>query len=147
MTITYSETTNEDISNIKCQSQQEIGYGLDQAVDLGISETMWAGDTPVAAYGMVSLWEGNASIWALLSEEAKDNYGITMTRRIREMLESMIDTLELVRVQATARCDHKEARDWLEHFGFHVEGTMEAYGPEDQADYYMMARIIDGEVH
>lgn len=144
--IHFTETQADDIGSIKQQAEQNIGYGLTEAIDLGVSETMWAGDVPIAAYGIVSMWEGVATVWALLSDEATDTYPVALTRRVREMLDEMIDSMEIVRVQAEARVDHPAARNWLEGFGFEVEGTMACYGPEDHADYYLMARIMDGEV-
>ena len=144
--IEYAETTVEHLNEITPQTEQNIGFGISGAVDLGVAETMFAHGEPIAAYGFVSLWEGCGQIWALLSDEATDTYPTALSRRVREMLEEMISGMELVRVQAEARCDHPEAREWLEWMGFQVEGTMECYGPEDHADYFLMSRITEPEV-
>ncbi len=144
--IEYKETTVDHINQITPQAEQQIGFGIDDAVNLGVAETMFAHDEPIAAYGFVSMWEGVGTLWALLSDEATDTYPTALTRRCKEMLEEMIDGMELVRVQAEARCDHPEAVEWLEWMGFSIEARMEAYGPFDHADYYLMSRIIEPEV-
>ena len=89
--ITFTETKPEDISKIKRQAEQTIGHGLERAVQLGVAETMWVGDEPIAAYGIVNMWDGVAHIWALLSDEATDSYPVALTRRVKQMLEEMID--------------------------------------------------------
>ena len=143
--IYYEEATVENVRRITPQCEQQVGYGIEDAVDMGVAETMFAADEPIAAYGLVSLWEGVATIWAILSDEATDTYPIAMTRRVKFMLEELIEGMELVRVEAQARVDHPEAREWLEMLGFSVECTMEAWGPGDHADYYLMSRITEPE--
>lgn len=143
--IYYKEATVENVNRIVPQAKQEIFRGVDDAVDLGVAETMFAHDDPIAAYGFVSMWEGVGYIWAILSEEVTDYYPVALSRRVKFMLEEMIEGMELVRVQAVARCDHPEAREWLEMLGLEVEGMMQAYGPEDGADYFMMALVLDRE--
>ena len=143
--IYYEEATAENVRRITPQCEQQVGHGIEDAVDMGVAETMFAAGEPIAAYGFVSMWEGVGTIWAILSEEATDTYPIALTRRVKRMLEEMIEGMELVRVEAQARCDHPEARDWLEMLGFQVEGTMQSWGPGDHADYYLMSRITEPE--
>lgn len=97
-------------------------------------------DGQILCYGGVLLYrQGFGEAWILCSELAM-KHPFVVYRKSIEILNLIIDVNKLYRVQATVRCDWKQARKYLEHLGFKKEGRLKKYGP-DQSDYYMYSRV------
>ena len=82
--------------------------------------------TVVGACGMYEQWAGRASVWALLSCSAGDNF-IQVHRAVARFL----DMQSYRRIEATVECDFTAGHRWMEMLGFKKEAErMESYDPD-----------------
>lgn len=96
--------------------------------------------SPLACLGVTLIWPGVAWVWFTASEEAR-RFAKLMAVLGRPLMQSLQLELGIRRLQCTTGCPI--TKRFAEHVGFHVEGVLEAYGP-DGGSQYMMARIEYG---
>jgi hypothetical protein len=106
---------------------------------MGTAITALVDSKPVAIFGCVQLWPGNAEFWSVLSSKAK-SYPIHMTKIAKLFMDVAEQSLRLHRLQITVRCDNEAAVRWAHALGFEIEGLMRMYLP-DHGDAYIMGRI------
>jgi RimJ/RimL family protein N-acetyltransferase len=96
----------------------------------------------VGVGGMVLHWEGMAEFWLILTDQCRKDgvYGILALSAIKEKVDYLIETNNIIRAQATVRTDFPEAVKMIEYLGFKDEGLMEYYAP-DGHDVFRYARI------
>lgn len=92
---------------------------------------------PVAAGGLVELWEGRAHAWALLGKQAKHHL-LPITRAIRKRLASV----PFRRIEMAVDAGFPQAIHWADMLGFECETPepMRAYSPDGRA-CYLFARV------
>lgn len=87
--------------------------------------------------GFIRLWAGVVEGWILPSVYI-DTHPISYARKIRQYLDSIMETFNCHRIQSTAINDERHRR-WMEFLGFNVEGKMVRY-TADKRDFLMYAR-------
>ena len=131
----------EDLHELSLQPAQEFlanfltkaGYGQ-ELVEAGPCYTARYNGRIVCCAGIVNLWEGRASAWALLSGDA----GKCMHRLHREV-ERFLDGCGVKRVEAYVYHDFTAGHRWATMLGFEHEGLMRSF--QQGADMDMYARI------
>ena len=130
-----------DLEELSLQPSQEFlsaflgrpGYGQ-ELVDAGPCYTVrWDGRI-VCCAGLVNLWEGRASAWALLSADA----GRCMTALHRAVVE-FLDGCGIERVEAYVVPDFMPGHRWARMLGFEFEGRLRAF--QRGQDMVMYARV------
>jgi len=84
---------------------------------------------PVAAAGLIKVFDDTAHAWTILLPEAKQSQRIM--RRVHYAISTLFplwcEELKLVRVQADTELDLPGGCAWLERLGFKFEGNMVKY--------------------
>lgn len=109
------------------------GYGQ-ELVEAGPCYTVRRDGRIICCAGVVNLWTGRASAWALLSWDA----GKSMMGLHREVLK-FLDRCEIRRVEAYVYPGFEPGHRWARMLGFEFEGLMRAFG-HDGGDMAMYAR-------
>ena len=130
-----------DLDELRLQPAQEYlaafvgrpGYGQ-ELVDAGPCYTVRQDGKIICCAGVVELWQGRASAWALLSGEA----GRSMIG-LHRMVEDFLDNCGIRRVEAYVYPDFEPGHRWATMLGFEREGLMRAF--QRGADMVMYARI------
>jgi|TARA_R110000803_G_scaffold53220_4_gene109183 hypothetical protein len=92
---------------------------------------------PVAAAGIIPMWQGRSMVWAFLSDLGPANF-----MRVHREVKRFLDGCYTQRIEMTVDCDHKEAHRWARMLGFKLEATrMRAYAP-DGHDCALYARVL-----
>lgn len=110
------------------------GYGQ-ELVEAGPCYTVRRDGKIICCAGVINLWTGRASAWALLSWDA----GKSMRALHREVLK-FLDRCEIRRVEAYVYPDFEPGHRWARMLGFEREGFMRAFHL-DGSDVVMYARI------
>jgi hypothetical protein len=92
----------------------------------------------IACGGILPLWKGVGEAW-VVSSELVSLYPMTFAKVIWRKLKSIIEELELERVQTTVDVEHKVSQKWLERMNFENEGLMRKF--LGGRDYYRFAWI------
>lgn len=130
-----------DLDELRLQPAQEYlaafvgrpGYGQ-ELVDAGPCYTVRQGGKIICCAGVVELWQGRASAWALLSGEA----GRSMIG-LHRMVEDFLDNCGIRRVEAYVYPDFEPGHRWARMLGFEREGLMRAF--QRGADMVMYSRV------
>jgi len=130
-----------DLDELRLQPAQEYlaafverpGYGQ-ELVDAGPCYTGRYHGKIVICAGVVNLWQGRGSAWALLAGDA----GKCM-RQIHREVERFLDGCGIRRVEAYVHPDFEPGHRWARMLGFEREGLMRAF--QRGADMYMYSRI------
>jgi hypothetical protein len=131
-----------DLDELRLQPSQEYlsafvgrpGYGQ-ELVDAGPCYTVWRDDRIICCAGVVNLWAGRASAWALLSADA----GRCMIS-IHRAVEEFFDGCGIERVEAYVVPDFMPGHRWARMLGFEHEGRMRAFQRGQDMDMY--ARVL-----
>lgn len=131
-----------DLDELRLQPAQEYlaafvgrtGYGQ-ELVDAGPCYTGRFRGGIVICAGVVNLWQGRGSAWALLSADA----GLCMRAVHREVLR-FLDGCGIKRVEAYVYPQFEAGHRWATMLGFEREGLMKAFG-HDGNDMVMYARV------
>lgn len=94
---------------------------------------------PIISFGLSILWPGVAEVWTFPRPSIKD-HGLAVTRIVKRVLRDSIAGNNLHRVQARCAVGDDIAFNWLQFFGFKLEGKLSKYGP-DMKDYYLLAIV------
>lgn len=94
---------------------------------------------PAAILGWYFVCPGVAQVWSFVSDEAK-KAPIAFHKRVKELLEFVLATYEVQRIQISVRVGFKQGWKWASSLGFKCEGIMKHYGP-DRSDYWLFARV------
>lgn len=95
---------------------------------------------PIAAGGIVPLWEGVGEAWSVLSSEALQVYPVLLMRSFRRYLDNrMKDTFG--RVQMHGSVENEKMLSWARSLGFANCHLLRNYGPGASGDYWMFERI------
>lgn len=98
----------------------------DDAAMAGNSYTIVRDGAPIACGGVIPLWPGVASAWALAGD-----LDFALARLILRQVRRAIAEIDgLRRVEATARADWPQAQNLLRHLGFRPELRLDAYDVE-----------------
>ena len=130
-----------DLDELRLQPAQEYlaafvgrpGYGQ-ELVDAGPCYTVRQDGKIIYCAGVVELWQGRASAWALLSGEA----GRSMIG-LHRMVKDFLDNCGIRRVEAYVYPDFEPGHRWARMLGFEQEGLMKAF--QQGADMVMYSRI------
>jgi RimJ/RimL family protein N-acetyltransferase len=115
-------------------------YALeDETIMRGPAYTFTRKGKPVACMGLLPNYHGVASIWAVITDDARGK-GLALTRAAKDLLDFLINRLDLHRVQAYVRADNAEYRRWIRILGFQVECTLKQATP-DKSDLYLAVRF------
>ena len=110
----------------------------------GPAFTMLDDGKPVMCAGVYIFWPGVGEAWMHLSPWFYAHVK-TVYREVREILEQIIATKGLRRVQCPIRADMEANMNFVEHLGFKIEGILHRWGPEDK-DYLQYALVAkEGE--
>lgn len=94
------------------------------------------GDTPLICAGIQPQWDGRASAWAVLGENA-GAYMVQITRGVRDFL----DRQDYRRIDTCVRDGFLEGNRWAKLLGFRCEGLMRKWMYGD--DFWMFSRVRD----
>lgn len=110
----------------------------------GPAFTALSGGCVMAIAGLVLIWPGRASAWAVLNPAARGDLraALWITIQIRKSLRVLARAHGLRRIEAQARRDDPRAIRWLMALGFTAEGELDRYGP-DGADYLAFSRLTE----
>ena len=98
--------------------------------------TAFVGDRAVACGGVMTIWEGRGTAWALLAGEI----GGDVMRRVHFAAKRYFDSSTLRRIEATCDVDFEQGHRWLSLLGFTLEThIMRGYRP-DGGDESMYVR-------
>lgn len=107
----------------------------------GPAYTVFDGDIPVMAGGIVKLWPEVGEVWLFLSPwfttHVKTGYQL-----IRELFEAVLKVNHFRRIQTPICASMPGNIRLVEHLGFECEGTMRRWGPDGQ-DYKFMALVAN----
>lgn len=81
-------------------------------------------------------WPGIADVWIIPGRDI-GKHPMRVVKEVKNILNNMIKTFELYRVQATIM--ESEVK-WIELFGFMREGLLRKFGPNKE-DKYIYARV------
>lgn len=131
-----------DLDELRLQPAQEYlaafvgrpGYGQ-ELVDAGPCYTVRRDGLVICCAGVVNLWAGRASAWALLSWDA----GRSMRGLHREVLR-FLDGCGIRRVEAYVYPQFEAGHRWATMLGFEREGLLRAFGL-DGSDMVMYSRV------
>lgn len=131
--------TAELLQAIDPQPMQRLGQ-TDHLKVLGNAGTGYVAlvdGKPIAAAGVVELWQGRGHAWALLGVEAKDHM-LAITRAIRRFLADV----PFRRVEMAVDAAFPQAVHWAFMLGFECETPepMRQFSPEGRA-CYLFARV------
>ena len=111
----------------------------EQVSDNSIAYSFYHHGNLIFCGGIFLHYAGFGEAWLLCSPKAeflpKDVFKLT-----KNTLDKIIKDNGLFRVQATVRCDWKQAQKFVEKLGFIPEGVLHKYGM-DQSNYIMFGRI------
>ena len=135
-----------ELVKLKREHIGELDLRADQVMDIGFvnddflemaenqseSYTGIEDGKPIFCYGLLTMWEGRALVWALMGTEAK-KYAKSMHKAALFIL----DNSGFRRIEATIDPNSEVAIRWIEHLGFKYECTFKAYSPsgEDMLSY------------
>ncbi len=111
----------------------------EQVADNSIAYSFYHHGNLIFCGGIFLHYAGFGEAWLLCSPEA-ETLPKGMFKLTRDGLEKIIKDYKLFRVQATVRCDWKQAQKFIRKLGFTPEGVLRKYGI-DQSNYMMYARI------
>jgi hypothetical protein len=128
----------EDLRELSLQPSQEFlvpflkrdGYGQ-ELVDAGPCYTGRHNGRIVCCAGLVNLWEGRASAWALLSADS-GRCMISIHRAVAEFF----DGCGIERVEAYVVPDFMPGHRWARMLGFEHEGRLRAFQRGQDMDMY-----------
>ena len=97
----------------------------------------------LACAGLMVLWPGVASAWALISPLGAKGHGLALHWGVKRELEALIRLRCLWRVEADVEASNRLAIRWIRLLGFHEEGIRVRRGPlgEDLAHYARLQAI------
>jgi hypothetical protein len=81
----------------------------------------------IAALGMVEMWLGRASVWALFTP-ACGPFMVTVTRLVRRIMELS----PYNRIEGYSYANYAASIRWHELLGFACEGVAQRFTPDDQ---------------
>jgi len=96
--------------------------------------------TIIACGGVVVLWRGVGEAWGLTTKLV-ESYRILYYKTTKTMIESVAQSFNLHRVQATIPVGHEHAARFIMRMGFTREGLMKKFGP-DGHDFIMFGRVF-----
>lgn len=99
--------------------------------------TAFVGDRVIACGGVMEIWEGRGTAWALL---ACDLGGDNM-RRVHYAAKRYFDSSPLRRIEATCDVDFREGHRWLSLLGFTLETRVMCNYRPDGGDESMYVRL------
>lgn len=97
----------------------------------GPAFTAWVDGEPAGAAGLVLIWPGVASAWAVLGREIIA-HPMTLHRKIVHGIGMLREEHNLHRIQADVSEDNATAIRWIRRLGFAYEGRMPGYGPNGE---------------
>lgn len=111
----------------------DVGFFL-----TGTAYTLICDGKIIAVTGMLVLWSGVGTLWAIVMPEAR-KHKFFFHRTMSILLQ--IHSKGLHRIQATVISTDKRSRKWIEHLGFQPEGFHRMYDP-DKNDHIGYAKLI-----
>ena len=92
---------------------------------------------PIAAAGVIPIWQGRGLAWAFVSD-AGPNLFLPVHRAVKRFL----DGCYVKRIEMTVDCDFEQAHRWAKMLGFEMEAErMKHYAP-DGHDCALYARVL-----
>jgi len=116
----------------------DVAKMIDHQATMGPSATTFLDGKPVAVFGMVPIWSGVGEAW-MIADDAARKHPIRMTKIARLVMDILMISEGLRRLQITVRTTDRRAEKWARAIGFEQEAVLRAYGP-DGVDYLIMAR-------
>lgn len=89
--------------------------------------------------GVHNIWPGCGQVWLIPSVYALQ-HPMVFARQVRRILDVMIETHQLHRVQALINTKLAPGERWIEMLGFTKEGVLRKYSPQGN-DYFMYGRV------
>ena len=105
------------------------------------ARALLADDVPVAVIGICPRWQGVCYGFAILSDEARSQHKLSMTREAQRWLRFAEETLGMRRIEAAIEPCDRAAIEWVEMLGFEPEGVMSQFGPGGVGDFILYARL------
>jgi hypothetical protein len=119
-----------DLLNAKPEDLERYGIinsGMKNALaDNGISFTVVADGRVLLVGGIMLYTEKTGYGWTIVGQYAKD-YGIGIFRAVKKHLESMMDDLQLHRIETSNLKDATDHHKWCRLLGFVEEGPLSCY--------------------
>lgn len=123
---------------IAASQVMDVARMIDNQAEMGPSATAFLDGRPVAVFGMVPIWTGVGEAWMIADDRARER-PILMTKLARTVMDILVISQRLRRLQITVRTTDRRAVKWGRAIGFEQEAVLKAYGP-DGVDHLMMAR-------
>ncbi len=105
------------------------------------ARTLLHGDTVMACFGVMPLWDGVGQAWSVLSDAVLKDHPIELSRRVKYWLSNVEKREGIYRIQAAIADGHWEGIRWIKWLGFEHEGVMRNYGLQGHGDFHLYARI------
>ena len=109
-----------------------------EVLELSKQGLAWTGEQDgkiLAISGVIPIWEGRASAWAFISEDAGEHM-----YHVHKAVRSFLRKSYFTRIEATVDLEFAEGVRWMKMLGFELEGYMKAYKP-DGSDALLFARV------
>lgn len=129
--LTFARCHPEHIALIEPQAVQSLDARALQAPDAAelisssISLSAWFEHRCIAAAGIIDMWTGRSTAWALFAPGAAQHMW-AITRKVRFVL----DRYPARRIEMTVVTEHEKGHRWAEMLGFEREALMKAYLPD-----------------
>ena len=130
------------IQQIELQGEQEYlsKYVNKQHAEALVGDWAFTGivnGVPVAAAGVIPMWQGRGMAWAYISKHAMAHSFIPVHKAVKRFL----DQCYLHRIEMTVDCEFAEGHRWAHMLGFRLEAVrMRGYRP-DGGDCALYARV------
>lgn len=96
-------------------------------------------DEPIVCGGLIEMWEGRATAWAIMGASAKGTQIMKAITRTARMYADIALKNRYHRIEMTSRADFPQGCHWAKMLGFRWEGLMKKYGPFGE-DHILYAR-------
>lgn len=105
------------------------------------ARTLTVDSKPIASLGAQIMWEGTATVWAILSTASIKDYRKSLCRMAVNLIRVAEHDFGLKRLQAFVRADHAAAVRWAEWLGFERECLMRRFC--QNSDFWLYAKVSD----
>lgn len=132
--IPYEVWHGESIINGHSLSGIKINAS-DYTANIKFPDMAWTGindQVVLGCCGIVPLWNGVGEAWTMLSLNARDSFGLTLHRAVKNQLYEIAKKKSLHRVHCHVLENFEAGHRWAKCLGFTYEGIMKWYGPNKE---------------
>lgn len=121
--ISFEEYLPGDLDRIHARDVDAFEFpGLDEQIEQGHTFTVHVDGEPVALLGVLPSWPGVGTCWALISDQARGQHAVRLTKGARGIVQSMMFSYGMHRMQCYVQ-PIEEYQRWIRLLGFRYEST------------------------